>query len=150
MRLDPVYLVAPEPEKPALRLSRRAALGLAALAFAGGIAAGRWSIPARAEETTPPRGDDPELAWVRAVCDGPLDELVARRHALFGTALGRPEATASIAVGVERLIDHALAHPDDARCQALARELVEVVSTLSTALPAHMAGRVPPLRALAR
>ncbi|MBI5852995.1 MAG: hypothetical protein HZB39_18450, partial [Planctomycetes bacterium] len=126
MRLDPVYLVAPEPEKPTLRLSRRAAFGLAAMTFAGGIAAGRWLIPARDAQKAPPRFDDPELAWVRAACDGPLDDLVARRHALFGTALGRPEATASIAVGVQRLIDHALAHPNDARCKALARELVEV------------------------
>ena len=131
MKLDPVFLVAPEPERRASAVCTRRALALWSLAAAGlGLGAGaylaRWR-PARAAHEPPL---DASLAWALDLQSGPLDGLLAAADAFLARAV--TFADPRLEPGLRRLgeavlEDHPLCGPDRL---PLARKLAAVLSAL--------------------
>lgn len=134
MRLDPVFLVAPEPEPPRPRFSRRQLFAAAAGAFGVGWAFGlglRHALDASA--TAPadiPPEDAPWIAWAEELQVGPSTELLRNRSQfLVVFTLGR-HAAERLAPGVQLLASSllqgsALSEPER---HSAARDLLQALS----------------------
>lgn len=76
MKLEPVYLLAPLPEKPK-GVSRRALLLFGAASAAAGFAVG-WSTFHKAHAP-----DNERLTWALSLVDAPIERLLAEADALL-------------------------------------------------------------------
>jgi hypothetical protein len=102
MRLDPVFLVAPEPEGPApSTVSRRMFVGALASSFGLGALLGYTATGREGEASPPPREPSTELRWALQLQEGPLEELVAG-HRSFLIVFADTEDPRLLA-GIERL-----------------------------------------------
>lgn len=118
MKLDPVYLVQPEPE-PGVRMSRRRFVGVAlscvGAGFGAGLVAGRGfggvatgsPIPAEGENETVPA----ELAWARDLSKGPVIGM-AEQVGAFVTACGNWPRDEILQRGLGRLAAFVADNPD--------------------------------------
>lgn len=151
MRLDPIYLLAPEPDDEPTTYSRRSVFAFAALALGLGFAAGTGLARVLRAPKAPETTDDPELAWAVGLCEGPIGELVAYRHTLLEIGARRPEDVARIESGLIRLADHVLTGnaPDPDR-SVMARELVAFIQRLESRAPDSLQGRAKALSRLFR
>lgn len=130
MKLDPVYLVAPEPQRDAKRFSRRACLGLAALGFGFGAMVGSGLRRALASGGTA-TAIDAELQWAIELQRGPLERLVRDRGMFLALAGERRSQESDLLVGVQRLARHALDESVDRTARApLARDLVAYLESV--------------------
>lgn len=107
MRLDPTFLVAPEPEpaEPAPRLVSRRMFAIGVLASAGLGAASGFVLSRRSPPPAPQppvRGPSPQLLdWALRVQDGPLPQL-ADNHGPFLMVFADADDP-RLLVGVQRL-----------------------------------------------
>ncbi|MGE0145317.1 MAG: hypothetical protein AB7I19_18960 [Planctomycetota bacterium] len=157
MRLEPVYLLAPEPKLPPTR--RRAlwmaAFGCGAAMFGAGFLTGR-----RTREESPSALDADEVILEHAVTLAQSDDstfLAHRAQFLYACALGR-QPLERLRHGVQRLA--ALAVSDSANAastlldpsarRALARQILNIAENDELGTPILSSGLVDALRALSR
>lgn len=103
MRLEPVFLVAPEPERPSDPLIPRRRF-IAAVTGAGllGLATGAlWSWRPDHEPEGDGAATDDRLAWALDLQAGPLVELIRHRLAFIWVVESRPDAR--LVEGLRRL-----------------------------------------------
>lgn len=110
MKLEPVFLLAPDPEPPTpKRFSRRgvlAGIGLLGLGAVAGVASATMFAGSE-----PPSEDELLIRFAERLQQAPTDEFVAGRDRfLFAVALGG-EAGSRLAHGIRRLAD-LLIHDD--------------------------------------
>lgn len=127
MKLDPVYVVAPE-RMPRTVPTRRAFLlaGVAGVVGAGG-GYGLSQLLGREPKTSPGRTElDPMLRWLLTLCDdsSPIEELIQYRAALL-QALPRHKDNSSLWHGLARLAVAAETIPDDRDSRRVAAELLD-------------------------
>lgn len=148
MKLEPVFLLAPEPEpKKPEGWSRRAVLAIALTSFAAGLGAGAVVWPVG----EPIDSADLELKWATALARSSIDELVAMNAPFLQVAGARGHRNAAIQAGVLRLADAIRdASLDERRRVAIARALVTVITTLGVDASRELESRLPELRQLAR
>jgi hypothetical protein len=150
MKLDPVYLVAPEPQRDAKRFSRRACLGLAALGFGFGALLGsglRRALATGGTATT----IDAELQWALALQRGPLERLVRDRVTFLAIVDEHAAELDRFEAGLSRLVEAVLRGEVDATSRRLAaEELSSWLEGRQALLPAELVTHVAELRRLGR
>lgn len=154
MKLEPVFLLAPEPEPPAPRGVSRRTLVLAVASALGLGSLGTLGVQRALLRDTPL--DDADEALIRLaerLQDGPIEELVRGRHTFLHVVTGFPMDPMRWRRGLTRLADAVLDVSSpllDATVRiALANELLAVASD-SHGASALDAARCDRLRALAR
>ena len=154
MKLEPVYLVAPE--RPSLIPTRRAVL-FAGLSFFGGAAAGgalgiqyERSKGAPAEDELAPSGD-PELDRLRRLAiEAPIDELRNKQFAFITAVQVDYPRDAVLWRGVGRLVDDVLSGEGRSGRRDLARLLASVIRNGAADVVGELAAKRPALEALGR
>jgi hypothetical protein len=131
MRLDPVFLVAPEPDPPRTPGDSRRTF-LAGLLGGTGLGAllGATVLGDPVEPAAGPRNDSESLSWALRLQDGALDELLAN-HATFLLVFAE-ERDARLVPGIERLVLAVLER--DATIRDVATALA---SSLATEIESH-------------
>lgn len=144
MRLEPVYLVAPEPEPKHRLISRRLFLfglsGSAAVGFGIGWAASRGGgppapIPAAAKSGAVSADADERQRWALQLQEGPVEDLVENYQAFLWIA-GTP-VDARMEIGVRRLCEAILegSVTDEQVRQDLASSLILTIQQLDAQHP---------------
>jgi hypothetical protein len=157
MKLDPVYLLAPDPApaRPPESSRRRFATGVA-VGLLSGLAAGSGLArllaprPAGADETDEPTGDDARLRWALDLQQGPLEDLVAGNTDFLLAFTEHPDVRDRLEPGIYRLVI-AVLEDDDAvadRRALLAAKLAQSIDSLPP--DARLRTHLPFLRRLAR
>lgn len=150
MKLEPVYLLAPEP--PRAPISRRslvaAVAGFATAGFVAGFAVGRRRSGDLPESVSIPTGDGELLDWAIAVQAGPEDALIDAAGRFLMTA--GHVADARLKPGLERLAE--LVCRTDRMPSEQRGDLARVLVVLGATAPyaTGMRDHLPDLRALAR
>lgn len=144
MRLDPVYLVAPEPKPP--RIPTRRAFLFVGAAFAAGTALGgacgyaAGSVadarPAggepdghEADPALPPPSGDTELDELRRLATvAPIEELIARWQPFLGLLGDTYPDDATLWRGAQRIGEHVLSTPSLDRRRTIALWLAQVIA----------------------
>lgn len=129
MKLEPVYLLAPEPEEPQRRRFRRRTLLFGTFGALALGAAGGWSLRKVLAPSSSGAGDatDPVLQWALRLQDGDEEALVANAENFVLAVLSSSDRR--LLTGLERLADLVL---DETRLPAakrreIARRLVAVI-----------------------
>jgi hypothetical protein len=147
MRLDPVYLVAPESPKP-LGSSRRTflAFGVGGLLLGGGVGyfAGRGSVGAASEEPGVRTGGR-HLDWARDLAQGPVEQLCEQ---VPGFLLELSDAPTDPVLwdGMRRLAGYVIETPALERRASRARQILDTLDALHPPEPAVFERLVPTLR----
>lgn len=121
MKLEPVYLLPPEPDRR-VKLSRRAFAAVVLGAAATGGSAGYWVRASRSEPTPPPVIHDRLHQWARVTAQGPIERLAAAGQG-FSAALRLHGDDEVLRAGLLRLADYLLAHPEMDSAKVLALSL---------------------------
>jgi hypothetical protein len=134
MRLNPVFLVGPEPEKPPARdVSRRAFLTgiFGGAALGGGITLAVLRPWGTADPA--PRTDSESLSWALSIQQADLEELLAN-YATFLLVFAE-ERDERLIPGLERLVVSVLERQETLRADApaLARSLATEIETNAAA-----------------
>lgn len=142
MKLEPVYLVAPQAPKPA-SATRRAFLAAVGSGFVAGVAMGfgLGALCTPAEPTSPAPPESEAVAWALRVQEGPLATLLGHRQS-FLIVFGE-ERDPRLVPGVERLVvavledEPAVAEYRRSLATALASEIAAspIADSLHTYLP---------------
>lgn len=146
MKIEPVYLVAPEPAPPRPPVfSRRALLAAIGVAAASGGAIG-WFATRGTGDVAQRRGGTPtpRLQWALDLQSGPLDELV--RHQVAFLWIVESDRDARLTTGLRRLARAILEdHPAIGAERAdLAREIADCITGLNAG--SDLGPLVEPLR----
>jgi hypothetical protein len=153
MKLEPVYLVVPNP-KPASLPNRRAFLiaggtFLAGIGLGGacGYAAGSRRLPHEGKPTLPAPSGNAELDELRRLAlVAPIEELT-RRWPQFTDAFGtRYRTDEYLPTGIERLVEQVLADASLPQRRTLARVLAQTIQLGEEPVQARLGDRVAALQ----
>jgi hypothetical protein len=158
MKLDPIYIVAPDPlpVRPPPVSRRRFVTGWA-LGLISGLAAGtgvamlrRHPHAGSGEETTGPGDEDARLRWAFDLQQGPIDELVADNTDFLLVFTERISVRDRLEPGIYRLVVAVL--EDDPAVSRQRPLLAAKLAQSIEALPpdARLRSHLPFLRRLAR
>lgn len=156
MKIEPVYLVAPEPERRPPRPPSRRTFLLGAICGIG-VGAGAAVVAFRSIGEAPPREaqppavvEDPRIQWALEARQGPLEDLVRANTDYLIAFAERPDLRAELTEGLERLIVAVL--EDDAlvagQRRILATKLAQTIDGVAADSPLRRWLR--PLRRVAR
>lgn len=152
MKLEPIYLVSPQP-LPASMPTRRAwflAGACFALGAAGGIGGARWLAPTAVAATAPPPADE-RLAWLLGLCEdtSPIDSLIQNRTVLMQLLPKHPQE-AKLWHGMQRLIGAVLEYAQLTDRRRIAQELLAALEYGPTSIGFDRDLAVAQLREVAR
>ena len=161
MRLQPVYLLAPEPEKTRAQFSRRALLASAVAAFGvgWGLGSAMRGVVGRPEVPGPeplPPEDEALVAWAEGLQSRPVAQLVSDRGAFFQVYFRFPSSRQRLRSGLTKLAAAEISGAADLSEQdrgLIARELLQLpdlVAMSSGAEPILSLDQVRELRLLTR
>ena len=153
VKLEPVYLLAPQPDQPGPRgLSRRAVMGFAIGSFAFGFGVGAaLRLLGRREPSDESSPSDRELAWARDLARGPIETLLAESAPYLQVAGAHGRSETILRDGLLRLADAACGETLPAmQRRDLARGLIVTLSALGDAARPELAARIPALRRITR
>jgi hypothetical protein len=155
MRIDPVFLVAPEPEPPSMPTRRAFLLAAGALVVgAGGGGACGYSLgvaarpvePAADKPVAEPSSGDAELDYWRGVAKGPLDDLFEKGLMFLHVRNTDYQQDQQLWLGVQRLAEEVRDNPAREVDEGLLALLAAVIDGPARPAEPSLRSLVPVLR----